>query len=521
MPQEALTPRRSARKRKSAVTEVTVGTKFVKRFSDMSSSACYEGLVVEKVHDKVTVIYEDNDKETIDVKEVLNWRRLNLTSTLSNLRSSGDDSLDQDSALSTPQSVSTTGARATDSSATIPRERDEELSVDEEALDLQLTVLSGMLAEAVTGVYVPWGLQMSGFFDFSQEHLCLFLNISGAFMDGALSIIEKRSSKGPAVLALCLRGGFLSAYTSFTQMAVDAGAIANTVEDADSSWRHAASHIALSIGMGAFAHTLGSVGLERGLAFYASRTSMSAPRKEKGEATAKAAQREVADEERRFLSAARLVCITAIAGSLALVALIPGDQVKEEGSGSYNGNDALELLVGMLFTAAGVFVGNALGSTVVANGTMAACLCLAMTLSVRANGDDSSSSLPISYRVPLLGVSVGRVLLYDKFTGSFCGSGSAFCGTAGDGILALRSAGLAPSSSKAYITALFGLCTDLMSAFFVVAFAVLTTAPTGTTQDHISRSASAIIKIAVFFSCGAVLTGYLANASQKGKDKKD
>ena len=261
MSQEALTPRRSARKRKSAVTEVTVGTKFVKRFSDMSSSACYEGLVVEKVHDKVTVIYEDNDKETIDVKEVLNWRRLNLTSTLSNLRSSGDDSLDQDSALSTPQSVSKTGARATDSSATIPRERDEELSVDEEALDLQLTVLSGMLAEAVTGVYVPWGLQMSGFFDFSQEHLCLFLNISGAFMDGALSIIEKRSSKGPAVLALCLRGGFLSAYTSFTQMAVDAGE-GQAVDGPGGwlftkDWRGAVSFLALSVGLGSVAFVAG------------------------------------------------------------------------------------------------------------------------------------------------------------------------------------------------------------------------------------------------------------------------
>ena len=86
MDQEELTPRRSSRKRKSIsdIADINIGTKFVKRFSNGVDSACYVGLVVQKSDDYVTVVYEDNDKETIDVREVVNWRRMDLTSTMSN-----------------------------------------------------------------------------------------------------------------------------------------------------------------------------------------------------------------------------------------------------------------------------------------------------------------------------------------------------------------------------------------------------------------------------------------------------
>ncbi len=542
------TPRRSARKRKSAdsSSEISVGTQFVKRFRDGQDSACYLGLVVERRNDTVTVVYEDNDKETIDVREVLNWRRIDLTSSSTGEKVSTMEEVGGE--LHKPTVTRNRLRRDGSSSwttATAATETDTETSPSSGSSSsgslsssagggsstamLQLTLLSGVVAMTVTDMYLPLLIRAAGFDHWMEGGhaseawfgvmMALFLNVSGAFMDGAAAVVEEQASyshPGAAAVASCLRGGFLSAYTSFTQMAVDAGE-GQAVDGPGGwlftkDWRGAVSFLALSVGLGSVAFVAGRAAARLAL------------RNRKDKDTKKAAQKKKKEEEdaeavARALLWGRGGCVAVAVASLAL-ALLSERDLSYDPSAADSTNDALELAVGMPLTALGVFVGNALGATAAANGAMSACICAAKLLFAAGGGSAAAVLGPGASRAALAFFKTA----FDKFCGSFCGSGSAFCGTAGDPVTAL-------TAGEGSWAAAFGLSVDATSALFVAAVAAATVGAAsggssgfnGLSEGFNDEAVFGIAKAALVASVAAAGTGYMRfrPAALAKKDKTD
>ena len=313
------------------------------------------------------------------------------------------------------------------------------------ASQLSLTVLTAAAAEASANVLVPAALRLAdellgllgvslaalaaqaaplgasdalarlGFH--SVDYMTLALNASGAFLDGLAAHHEETGSKLAAAKAAAVRGGFLSAFTSFTGMAYHAGELC-----ADESLALGAAYVAASFALGALAYGAGrraARGLHARGPFAA--VSARAP----------------------LVEGVALAIVVLTLGSTLLahdVVMDPSDPKYAEAAASGGGGsfyaDTAELSVGMLLTMAGVVLGGALGATARAN----ACACALVALArfaVHARPDVLVPGGAAELRVGLVTSS----LVGAKFISSFCGSSSAFCGTVGEAADAARAGG--------------------------------------------------------------------------------
>ena len=296
--------------------------------------------------------------------------------------------------------------------------------------------------------------------------MALFLNVSGAFMDGAAAVVEEQASyshPGAAAVASCLRGGFLSAYTSFTQMAVDAGE-GQAVDGPGGwlftkDWRGAVSFLALSVGLGSVAFVAGRAAARLALRNRKDKDTKKAANK--AAAQKKKKEEEDAEAVARALLWGRGGCVAVAVASLAL-ALLSERDLSYDPSAADSTNDALELAVGMPLTALGVFVGNALGATAAANGAMSACICAAKLLFAAGGGSAAAVLGP--------GASRAALAFFKTAFDKFCGSSAAAVPPSA----AQPATPSPPSPPERAPGCRLGLSVDATSALFVAAVAAAT-----------------------------------------------
>ena len=311
------------------------------------------------------------------------------------------------------------------------------------ASQLSLTVLTAAAAEASANVLVPAALRLAdellgvlgvsiatlaaqaaplgaaeawarlGFS--AVDYMTLALNASGAFLDGLAAHHEETGSKLASAKAAAVRGGFLSAFTSFTGMAYHAGELC-----ADESLALGVAYVAASFALGALAYGAGRRAA-RGL-------------HARGPFAAVSARAPLVE------GVALAIVVLTLGSTLAArdVVMDPSDPKYAEAAAAAGSPyaDTAELAVGMLLTMAGVVLGGALGATARAN----ACACALVALArfaVHARPDVLVPGGAAELRVGLVSSS----LVGAKFISSFCGSSSAFCGTVGEAADAARAGG--------------------------------------------------------------------------------